>query len=48
MILIGEKFECYEWKCTLNSGKVCKFVENSQNSLIVGAKCEKLGMIAGI
>ena len=45
MILIGEKFECFELKHSLDSGKVCKFVENA---LIVEANCEKLGMIAGI
>ena len=47
-MFVGDKFDCYELKNSLHSGKLCNFLENSQNSLIEEAKFEKLGMIVGI
>ena len=47
-MFIGDKFECFELKNSVHSGKLCNFLENSQNSHIEEAKCEKLGMIVGI
>ena len=47
-MFIGDKFECFELKNALHSGKLCNFQENSQNFHIEEAICEKLGMIVGI
>ena len=48
IILLGDKFEGFELKNSLDPGKLYNFLENPQNSHIEEAKCEKLGIIVGI